>query len=35
MLLKDLAMGIYETTKFQFYHNTVGGKGINDSGPID
>jgi len=26
MLLKDLAMGIYETTKFQFYHNTVGGK---------
>ena len=26
MLLKDLARGIYETTKFQFYHNTVGGK---------
>jgi len=24
MLLKDLAKGIYETTKFQFYHNTVG-----------
>ena len=23
--LKDLAKGIYETTKFQFYHNTVGG----------
>jgi phosphoglycerol transferase MdoB-like AlkP superfamily enzyme len=23
--LKDLARGIYETTKFQFYHNTVGG----------
>jgi phosphoglycerol transferase MdoB-like AlkP superfamily enzyme len=23
--LKDLAMGIYETTKFQLYHNTVGG----------
>ena len=32
MLLKDLAMGIYETTTFQFYHNTVGGKEqpIND-----
>jgi phosphoglycerol transferase MdoB-like AlkP superfamily enzyme len=26
MLLKDLAKGTYETTKFQFYHNTVGGK---------
>ena len=26
LLLKDLAKGIYETTKFQFYHNTVGGK---------
>ena len=25
-LLKDLARGIYETSKFQFYHNTVGGK---------
>jgi hypothetical protein len=25
MLLKDLARGTYETTKFQFYHNTVGG----------
>ena len=24
-MLKDLAKGIYETTKFQFYHNTVGG----------
>jgi len=24
-LLKDIAMGTYETTKFQFYHNTVGG----------
>jgi len=24
-MLKDLARGIYETTKFQFYHNTVGG----------
>jgi len=23
--LKELAKGIYETTKFQFYHNTVGG----------
>ena len=23
--LKELARGIYETTKFQFYHNTVGG----------
>jgi phosphoglycerol transferase MdoB-like AlkP superfamily enzyme len=25
VLLRDLAKGIYETTKFQFYHNTVGG----------
>ena len=25
-LLTDLAKGIYETTKFQFYHNTVGGR---------
>lgn len=25
LMLKDLAKGIYETTKFQFYHNTVGG----------
>jgi len=25
VMLKDLATGIYETTKFQFYHNTVGG----------
>jgi phosphoglycerol transferase MdoB-like AlkP superfamily enzyme len=24
-LLQDLARGIYETTRFQFYHNTVGG----------
>jgi hypothetical protein len=24
-LLKDIARGTYETTKFQFYHNTVGG----------
>ena len=24
MLLKDIARGTYETTKFQFYHNTVG-----------
>ncbi len=26
--LKDLAKGIYETTKFQFYHNTVGGSKV-------
>ena len=24
-LLKDIARGTYETTKFLFYHNTVGG----------
>jgi phosphoglycerol transferase MdoB-like AlkP superfamily enzyme len=24
-ILKDLAKGIYETSKFQFYHNTVSG----------
>jgi phosphoglycerol transferase MdoB-like AlkP superfamily enzyme len=28
--LNELAKGIYETTKFQFYHNTVGGSGMQN-----